>query len=156
MPGPRRDPVPAVRARRFRWPSAGPAPHWPSGPTGNLRGRSGSQVRQREQVTPRGDSVAEQPGDRGRLKVDGVQPSDGQRDLLQLVSAASWLAELRPGVRGEVPGRDPAEVEVLAFVPCPGIQYLQQAGDIRLAGDLLADLPAERGLDVLVLGVDVP
>jgi len=32
---------------------------------------------------------------------------------------------------------------------------MQQAGDVRLAGDLLAEFPAERGFEALILGVEV-
>ena len=34
---------------------------------------------------------------------NGAEPGGSQRDLLQLVAAASRLAELRPGTRCEVP-----------------------------------------------------
>jgi hypothetical protein len=70
--------------------------HQSSGSGPYLRSRAGSQIRQREQVAARGgDDVTEHSGDRGRLEVDGAEPGGSQRDLLQLVAAASWLLPCR-------------------------------------------------------------
>ncbi|MFJ2909014.1 hypothetical protein ACIO8F_06160 [Streptomyces sp. NPDC087228] len=98
------------------------------------------------------DGVPQDIRDLLRLEVDAADPGHGQRNLLQGVFAPPFGAELGSGSVVEGPCLDAGEVEELSLVV--GLQRVQEADDVGLAGDLLVDLPVEGGLPGLVGGLD--
>ncbi len=77
------------------------------------------------------------------LEVDSVQCFRGERDGLEVVVAASGIAEFRSAAAGGVggPGAGAGEVEELAV--CAVVEYACQAVNLGGGGDLLAQFPGQ-------------